>query len=252
MTQRVVALNHFIHDVYHDQRIVRDRRIPAELVFGARHFRCEMVGVDVPRGIYAHITGTDLIRDERGDYYVLEDNMRSPSGVSYMLENRQAMKRTFARLFERYGVMPIEHYPQELLNTLRSVAPDRGVEPTVVLLTPGVYNSAYFEHSFLARQTGIEIVEGRDLVVHDGKVYTRTTTGLRQVDVIYRRIDDDYLDPLSFRDDSLPGAPGLFSAYVMGNVTLANAIGCVRPWPARTDAAGGLRLPTSHRIRTGR
>ncbi len=225
LTQRVIALNHFIHDVYHDQRIVRDRRIPAELVFGARHFRREMVGVNVPRGIYAHITGTDLIRDERGDYYVLEDNMRSPSGVSYMLENRQAMKRTFARLFERYGVMPIEHYPQELLNTLRSVAPDRGVEPTVVLLTPGVYNSAYFEHSFLARQMGIEIVEGRDLVVHDGKVYTRTTSGLRQVDVIYRRIDDDFLDPLSFRPDSLLGAPGLFSAYIMGNVTLANAIG---------------------------
>ncbi len=225
LTQRVVALNHFIHDVYHDQHIVRDRRIPAELIFGARHFRREMVGVDVPRGIYVHITGTDLIRNERGDYYVLEDNMRSPSGVSYMLENRQAMKRTFAPLFERYGVMPIEHYPQELLNTLRSVAPDRGVEPTVALLTPGVYNSAYFEHSFLARQMGIEIVEGRDLVVHDGKVYTRTTAGLRQVDVIYRRIDDDYLDPLAFRNDSLLGVPGLFSAYIMGNVTLANAIG---------------------------
>lgn len=225
LTQRVIALNQFIHDVYHDQRIVRDRRIPAELIFGARHFRREMVGVNVPRGIYAHITGTDLIRDERGDYYVLEDNLRSPSGVSYMLENRQAMKRTFARLFERYGVMPIEHYPQELLNTLRSVAPDRGVEPTVVLLTPGVHNSAYFEHSFLARQMGIEIVEGRDLVVHDGRAYTRTTSGLRQVDVIYRRIDDDYLDPLSFREDSLLGAPGLFSACVMGNVTLANAIG---------------------------
>ncbi|MCS7060314.1 MAG: circularly permuted type 2 ATP-grasp protein [Anaerolineae bacterium] len=225
LTQRVMALNEFLRDVYHEQRIVRDRRIPAELVFGARHFRREMVGVDVPRGIYAHITGTDLVRDERGNYYVLEDNMRSPSGVSYMLENRQAMKRTFADLFERYGVMPIEHYPQELLNTLRSVAPDRGVEPTVVLLTPGVYNSAYFEHSFLARQMGIEIVEGRDLVVHEGKVYTRTTTGLRQVDVIYRRIDDDFLDPLSFRQDSLLGAPGLFSAYLMGNVALANAIG---------------------------
>jgi uncharacterized circularly permuted ATP-grasp superfamily protein len=225
LAQRVTALNHFLHDVYHGQRIIRDKRVPAELVFGARHFRREMVGVDPPRGIYAHITGTDLIRDGQGRYLVLEDNLRSPSGVSYMLENRQAMKRTFARLFDRYGVMPIEHYPQELLNMLRSVAPDRGQEPTVVLLTPGIYNSAYFEHSFLARQMGIEIVEGRDLVVHDGKVYTRTTRGLKQVDVIYRRIDDDFIDPLSFRQDSLLGAPGLFSAYILGNVTLANAIG---------------------------
>ncbi|BCX03156.1 MAG: hypothetical protein KatS3mg053_1094 [Candidatus Roseilinea sp.] len=225
LEQRVMALNAFLQDVYHQQRIIRDGRIPAELVFGAKHFRREMVGVRVPRDVYAHVAGIDIIRDERGHYYVLEDNLRSPSGVSYMLENRQAMKRTFARIFEHYGVRPVEHYPQELLNTLRSVAPHPDVEPTVVLLTPGIYNSAYFEHSYLARQMGIEIVEGRDLVVHDGKVYMRTTTGLKQVDVIYRRVDDDFLDPLSFRPDSLLGAPGLFSAYVMGNVTLANAVG---------------------------
>lgn len=225
LAQRVRALNAFLQDVYHQQRIIRDGRLPAELVFGAKHFRREMVGVRVPRDVYAHVAGIDIIRDEDGHYYVLEDNLRSPSGVSYMLENRQAMKRTFARIFEHYGVRPVEHYPQELLNTLRSVAPHPDVEPTVVLLTPGIYNSAYFEHSYLARQMGIEIVEGRDLVVHEGKVYMRTTTGLKQVDVIYRRVDDDFLDPLSFRPDSLLGAPGLFSAYVMGNVTLANAVG---------------------------
>lgn len=225
LIQRVRALNAFLEDVYHHQRIIRNGRIPAELVFGAKHFRREMVGVHVPRNVYAHVAGIDIIRDEHGRYYVLEDNLRSPSGVSYMLENRQAMKRTFARVFQHYGVRPIEHYPQELLNTLRSVAPHPDVEPTVVLLTPGIYNSAYFEHSYLARQMGIEIVEGRDLVVHEGKVYMRTTTGLKQVDVIYRRVDDDFLDPLNFRPDSLLGAPGLFSAYVMGNVTLANAVG---------------------------
>ncbi|MFC1465098.1 MAG: circularly permuted type 2 ATP-grasp protein [Candidatus Brachytrichaceae bacterium NZ_4S206] len=225
LAQRVRALNAFLQDVYHQQRIIRDGRIPAELVFGAKHFRREMVGVRVPRDVYAHVSGIDIIRDETGHYYVLEDNLRSPSGVSYMLENRQAMKRTFARIFEHYGVRPVEHYPQELLNTLRSVAPHPDVEPTVVLLTPGIYNSAYFEHSYLARQMGIEIVEGRDLVVHEGRVYMRTTTGLKQVDVIYRRVDDDFLDPLNFRPDSLLGAPGLFSAYVMGNVTLANAVG---------------------------
>jgi uncharacterized circularly permuted ATP-grasp superfamily protein len=228
LEQRVTALNLFLRDVYHEQRIIRDKRIPAELVFGAKHFRREMLGIRVPRDIYIHIVGTDIVRDGDGAYYVLEDNGRTPSGVSYMLENRQAMKRAFARLFERYGVMSIEHYPQELLNTLRSVAPHAehmDHEPTVVLLTPGVYNSAYYEHSFLARQMGIEIVEGRDLVVHENKVYTRTTTGLKPVDVIYRRIDDDYLDPLAFRPDSMLGVPGLMNAYRAGNVTLANAIG---------------------------
>ena len=225
LAQRVTALNHFLHDVYHEQRIIRDRHIPARLVFGARSFRREMIDIDVPRNVYAHITGTDLIRDEQGNYLVLEDNMRSPSGVSYMLENRQAMKRTFARLFANYGFMPIEHYPQELLNTLRSVSPHGDPDATVVLLTPGIYNSAYFEHSFLARQMGIEIVEGRDLVTHDNHVYMRTTHGLKQVDVIYRRVDDDFLDPLAYRQDSLIGVPGLINAYRAGHITLANAIG---------------------------
>jgi uncharacterized circularly permuted ATP-grasp superfamily protein len=225
LTQRVLALNQFLHDVYHDQRIIKDKRIPPELVFGASNFRREMIGITAPRQIYAHIIGTDLIRDRDGNYYVLEDNLRSPSGVSYMLENRQAMKRSFPRLFEQYGVAPIDHYPQELLAMLRSVAPREVPEPTVVLLTPGVYNSAYFEHSFLARQMGIEIVEGRDLVCHDNRVYTRTTHGLQSVDVIYRRIDDDFLDPLAFKQKSLLGVPGLLNAYRAGNITLANAIG---------------------------
>jgi uncharacterized circularly permuted ATP-grasp superfamily protein len=225
LTQRVLALNQFLHDVYHDQRILKDKRIPAELVFGASNFRREMIGINVPRNVYAHIIGTDLIRDHDGHYFVLEDNLRSPSGVSYMLENRQAMKRSFPRLFEQYGVAPIDHYPQELLAMLRSVAPREVPEPTVVLLTPGIYNSAYFEHSFLARQMGIEIVEGRDLVCHDNRVYTRTTRGLQRVDVIYRRIDDDFLDSLAFKQDSMLGVPGLLNAYRAGNIALANSIG---------------------------
>ncbi len=225
LTQRVTALNLFLRDIYHEQRILRDQRLPPELIFGAKHFRREMMGLRVPKDVYIHIVGTDLIRDQDGHYFVLEDNLRSPSGVSYMLENRQALKRTFARLFERYGVRPIEHYPQELLRTLQAVAPHDLPEPTVVLLTPGVHNSAYFEHSFLARQMGIEIVEGRDLIVHDNRVYTRTTRGLKLVDVIYRRVDDDFLDPLAFRQDSLLGVAGLLNAYRAGNVTLANAIG---------------------------
>ena len=225
LTQRVTALNLFLHDIYHDQRIIKDKVVPADLIFGARNFRREMIGINVPKNVYAHIIGTDLVRDDQGNYFVLEDNLRSPSGVSYMLENRQAMKRTFAGLFQRYGVRAIEHYPQELLNTLRSVAPHDNPDPTVVLLTPGVYNSAYFEHAFLGRQMGIEIVEGRDLVVHDNRVYTRTTKGLKPVDVIYRRIDDDFIDPLAFRSDSMLGCAGLLNAFRAGNVTLANAIG---------------------------
>jgi uncharacterized circularly permuted ATP-grasp superfamily protein len=225
LRQRVLALNLFLHDVYHGQRILKDRRVPTELVFGARHFRREMIGIDVPRETYAHVVGTDLVRDHDGTYYVLEDNLRSPSGVSYMLENRQAMKRTFARLFARHGVRSVEHYPQELLSTLRGLAPAHVPEPCVVLLTPGLYNSAYFEHSFLARQMGIEIVEGRDLVAHDDRVYMRTTQGLKQVDVIYRRVDDDFIDPLAFRTDSMLGVPGLLNAYRAGNVALANAVG---------------------------
>jgi uncharacterized circularly permuted ATP-grasp superfamily protein len=225
LRQRVLALNAFLHDVYHDQRFLKDGKIPPELVFGARHFRREMIGIDVPLDTYAHVVGTDLVRDHDGTYYVLEDNLRSPSGVSYMLENRQAMKRTFARLFARHGVRPVEHYPQELLATLRALARTRTAEPCVVLLTPGLHNSAYFEHSFLARQMGIEIVEGRDLVTHDDRVYMRTTQGLKPVDVIYRRVDDDFLDPLAFRPDSMLGVPGLLNAYRAGNVALANAVG---------------------------
>jgi uncharacterized circularly permuted ATP-grasp superfamily protein len=184
-----------------------------------------MIGVQVPGDVYAQVVGTDLVRDRDGAFYVLEDNLRSPSGVSYMLENRQAMKRIFAPLFARYGVQPVEHYPQELLATLRDLAPSHAPEPCVVLLTPGIHNSAYFEHSFLARQMGVEIVEGRDLVAHDDRIYMRTTQGLRKVDVIYRRVDDDFLDPLAFRPDSFLGVPGLFNAYRAGNVALANAVG---------------------------
>jgi uncharacterized circularly permuted ATP-grasp superfamily protein len=225
LVQRVRALDLFLHDVYHGQRILREKKIPAELVFGARHFRREMMDVEPPGGVYAHVAGIDVIRDEHGSYLVLEDNLRSPSGVGYMLENRQAMKRTFADLFERCGVLGIDQYPQELLDALRAVAPVGALGPTVVLLTPGVHNSAYFEHSFLARQMGIQLVEGGDLVCHDDEVFMRTTRGLERVDVIYRRVDDDFVDPLAFRDDSLLGAPGLMNAYRAGNVTLANALG---------------------------
>ena len=225
LTQRVTALNMFLNDVYHEQRILKEKRIPAELVFSARHFRREMMDITPARGVYAHIVGTDIVRGGDGQYYVLEDNLRSPSGVSYMLENREVMKRTFAKLFARYGVLPVEHYPQQLLKTLRSVAPQGYSDATVALLTPGIYNSAYFEHTFLTRQMGIEIVEGRDLVAHNNKIYMRTTRGLQLVDVIYRRVDDDFLDPLAFRKDSALGVAGLLNAYRAGNVTLANAIG---------------------------
>jgi uncharacterized circularly permuted ATP-grasp superfamily protein len=225
LVQRVQALDLFLHDVYHEQRILRERRLPAELVFGARHFRREMLELEPPGGVYAHVSGIDVIRDERGEYLVLEDNLRTPSGASYMLENRQAMKRTFPDLFERCGVLGIDQYPQQLLAALATVAPPVPGGPTVVLLTPGVHNSAYFEHSFLARQMGVELVEGGDLVCHDDAVYMRTTRGLERVDVIYRRVDDDFLDPLVFRKDSQLGAAGLFNAYRAGNVTLANAPG---------------------------
>jgi uncharacterized circularly permuted ATP-grasp superfamily protein len=225
VVQRVNALNAFLADVYHGQRILRDARVPAELVFGARHFRREMIGLDPPGGVYAHVAGVDIVRDERGEYLVLEDNLRSPSGTSYMLENRAAMKREFAPLFESYGVLGIDQYPQELLASLRNVAPPAAAMPTVVLLTPGVHNSAYFEHSFLARHMGIELVEGGDLLCHDDVVYMRTTQGLQRVDVIYRRVDDEFLDPLIFRQDSMLGAPGVLNAYRAGNVTIANAPG---------------------------
>ena len=225
LVQRITALNSFLHDIYHTQNILRDGIIPKQIVWEAAHFRPEFMHFDVPRNIYIHICGTDLIRDQEGAYLVLEDNARCPSGVSYVIENRQTMKRTFPSLLAQYRVRPVEDYSQELLNVLRYIAPGGKAEPTVVLLTPGVYNSAYFEHSFLARSMGIEIVEGRDLVAQGGKVFMRTTKGLKPVDVIYRRINDDFLDPLVFRKDSGLGVPGLVEAYRDGNVSLANSIG---------------------------
>ncbi len=229
LRQRVRALNAFLHDIYHDQEILKAGRIPAEQVLGNSQFRQEMVGVAVPERIYAHIAGVDLVRadngDRRGEYYVLEDNLRTPSGVSYMLEDRKMMMRLFPELFARQAIAAVEHYPDLLLNNLRSVAPAGVADPNVVLLTPGQLNSAYFEHAFLAQQMGIELVDGNDLFVRGDTAFMRTTQGPRRVDVIYRRIDDDFLDPLAFRKDSLLGVPGLFSAYRAGNVTLANAVG---------------------------
>jgi len=225
LIQRITALNMFLHDLYHEQRIIKEGVIPAPYILSARHFRREFMHTNVPKNIYIHICGTDLIRDNDGNYLVLEDNGRCPSGVSYLLENRAAMKRAFPNLFESAGVRPVDTYTADLLQSLRWIAPQGKEDPTVVLLTPGVFNSAYFEHCFLARQMGIEIVEGRDLVVRDAKVYMRTTRGLEQVDVIYRRIDDDFLDPSVFRRDSILGVPGLVNAYRAGNVALANSIG---------------------------
>jgi uncharacterized circularly permuted ATP-grasp superfamily protein len=225
LTQRVTALNLFLHDLYHERRILKDGIIPSEVIYTCRHYRRQMTDVRVPRDAYVNVMGTDLVRLPDGQFVVLEDNLRVPSGVSYMLSSRKVMKQIFPALFRKYGVRPIEQYSQVLLSTLRSLAPDGRADPTIVLLTPGVYNSAYYEHAFLARQMGIELVEGRDLVVHDNVVYMRTTKGLQRVDVIYRRVDDDFLDPLAFRVDSALGSPGLFSAYRAGNVTLANALG---------------------------
>ncbi len=225
LIQRITALNLFLDDIYHGQKCLKDKIVPAQLILGAKHFRREFMNCPVPRGIYVHICGTDLIRDHDGNYLVLEDNLRCPSGASYMLENRAAMRRAFPNLFQSYGVRPVETYSDDLLKSLLHIAPRGGDKPNVVLLTPGVYNSAYFEHTFLARQMGIPIVEGRDLVVNDSKVYMRTTAGLVLVDVIYRRIDDDFLDPLVFRSDSMLGVPGLVNAYRAGNVALANSIG---------------------------
>ena len=225
LRQRVKALNAFLHDVYHDQEILKAGRIPAQQVLGNSQYRKEMVGVNVPGQIYAHIAGIDLVRAGEGEYYVLEDNLRTPSGVSYMLEDRKMMMRLFPELFSRQAIAPVEHYPDLLLDNLRSVAPAGANDPNIVLLTPGQYNSAYFEHAFLAQQMGIELVEGNDLFVRENTVYMRTTHGSRRVDVIYRRIDDDYLDPLAFRKDSVLGVPGLFSAYRAGKVTLANGVG---------------------------
>jgi uncharacterized circularly permuted ATP-grasp superfamily protein len=225
LTQRLHALNCFLDDIYHAQKVLKDGIIPAALVLGAKHFRREFMNFKVPRGIYVHVCGTDLIRDAQGNYLVLEDNLRCPSGASYMIENRAAMRRAFPQLFESYGVRPVEGYAEQLLRALLHLAPEHKENPCVVLLTPGVHNSAYFEHCFLARQMGIPIVEGRDLVVRERRVYMRTTTGLQPVDVIYRRIDDDFLDPTVFRPDSMLGVPGLVNAYRAGTVALANSIG---------------------------
>jgi uncharacterized circularly permuted ATP-grasp superfamily protein len=226
LRQRVKALNMFIHDVYHDRNIVRANVIPAEQVYTNAQYRAEMQGVNVPLDIYAHIAGVDVVRaGDNGEFYVLEDNLRVPSGVSYMLENRKMMMRLFPELFVQNKIAPVAHYPDLLLDTLRSVSPSGVDDPTVVVLTPGMYNSAYFEHTFLAQQMGVELVEGKDLFVDDNAVFMRTTQGPKRVDVIYRRLDDDFLDPLAFRGDSALGIPGLLSVYRAGRVALANAVG---------------------------
>ena len=225
LTQRITALNLFLHDIYHAGRILSDGVVPHEIVYSCRHFRREMRGLQVPHNVYISVTGTDLVRLPNGSFAVLEDNLRVPSGVSYMLVNRQVMKRVFPRLFEHYNVRPIEQYGQALLATLQALAPQGRSDPKIVLLTPGVYNSAYFEHTFLARLLGIELVEGRDLLVLGDMVYMRTTAGLKRIDVIYRRIDDDYLDPLAFLKRSTLGVAGLMNAYRAGNIGLANAVG---------------------------
>jgi uncharacterized circularly permuted ATP-grasp superfamily protein len=225
LRQRVNALNRFLDDVYHGQEILKAGVIPAEQVLTNEAYQVAMLGLDLPNKVYSHVAGIDLIRNDDGKYYVLEDNLRTPSGVSYMLENRKMMMRLFPELFARQRVHPVEHYPGLLLATLNAAAPERVRDPTVVVLTPGQSNSAYFEHAFLAQQMGVELVEGGDLLVKDGHVYMRTTAGRQRVDVIYRRVDDAFLDPLAFRQDSLLGVPGLLSVYRAGHVALANAIG---------------------------
>jgi uncharacterized circularly permuted ATP-grasp superfamily protein len=229
LAQRVTALNRFIHDVYHDQEILEAGLVPREQVLRNAQYRPEMQGVNVAGGVYSHIAGVDIVRaanaDGSGSYYVLEDNLRVPSGVSYMLEDRKMMMRLFPELFALHRVAPVAHYPDLLLETLRAVAPAGVNEPTVVVLTPGMYNSAYFEHAFLAQQMGVELVEGQDLFVRRDHVYMRTTQGPKRVDVVYRRVDDDFLDPKAFRADSTLGCAGLLDVYRAGNITLANAIG---------------------------
>ena len=225
LRQRVQALNMFLKDIYNEQKILGTGLIPPEQIFNNEQYRPEMQDVKLAGDIYAHIAGVDVVRAGEGEFYVLEDNLRVPSGVSYMLENRKMMMRLFPELFARNRVAPVEHYPDNLLENLRSVSPQNSSDPTVVLLTPGMYNSAYFEHAFLAQQMGIELVEGKDMFVDEEVLYMRTTQGPKRVDVIYRRLDDDFLDPLAFREDSQLGVPGLLSVYRAGNVTLANAIG---------------------------
>ncbi|MCA8999421.1 MAG: circularly permuted type 2 ATP-grasp protein [Planctomycetaceae bacterium] len=225
LKQRIRALNKFINDIYHKQEIINDGKIPREILEKATSYRKQCHGLNPPRGIWCHITGTDLIRHSDGAIYVLEDNLRCPSGVSYVLQNRLVMKRSFPQVFAASQVRPVTDYPSRLYETLTSLAPDHIREPTVVVLTPGIYNSAYYEHSFLAQQMGVELVQGSDLVVKDGHVFMRTTDGFHRVDVIYRRIDDDFLDPKAFREDSMLGVPGLMEVYRNGNVALANAPG---------------------------
>jgi len=225
LRQRITALNLFTKDIYTDQKIVKDGVVPEHYILSAKHYRPAFRGIKVPRDVYIHICGTDLIRDDKGEYLVLEDNARCPSGVSYVLENRQAMKRLFPNFFPEVGVRTVLDYPQKLLNMLKSIAPEGIDNPTIALLTPGSYNSAYFEHCFLARSMGIEIVEGRDLTVENNQVFVRTISGLKQVHVLYRRIDDDFIDPEVFRPDSALGVPGLVRAYRAGNLGLANSIG---------------------------
>ncbi len=223
--QRVRALNAFLHDIYHEQEIIKAGVISKKQVLGNALYRPEMQGVNLPNQVYAHIAGIDLVRVAENDFYVLEDNLRTPSGVSYMLENRNTMMRLFPELFASHAVEPVEHYPQMLLDTLRESAPANVSNPTIVVMTPGSYNSAYFEHAFLASQMGVELVEGQDLFVHQQKVYMHTTDGPQQVHVIYRRVDDDFLDPLVFRPDSTLGVPGLLDVYCSGNVSLTNGVG---------------------------
>ena len=229
LVQRVTALNRFIHDVYHEQDILKAGVVPREQIENNAQFRPEMVGVDVPSQIYSHISGIDIVRAPdsagKGEYYVLEDNLRVPSGVSYMLEDRKMMMRLFPDLFSQHRVAPVAHYPDLLLETLRASSPATTAEPTVVVLTPGMYNSAYFEHAFLAQQMGVELVEGQDLFVKDQFVYMRTTRGPKRVDVIYRRVDDDFLDPKVFRPSSTLGCAGLMDAYKAGHVAICNAVG---------------------------
>ncbi|EKQ70041.1 hypothetical protein OsccyDRAFT_0302 [Leptolyngbyaceae cyanobacterium JSC-12] len=225
LKQRIHVLNLFLSDIYSDQKILTDKIIPAEIVYSASGFLKPCMGLQPPEGIWCHVTGTDLVRDRDGQWYVLEDNLRCPSGVSYVLENRRVMKSTFPLVFNTMQIQPVEEYPSQLLETLLNLAPAHLTDPTVVVLSPGIYNSAYFEHSFLAQQMGVQLVEGRDLVVADGFLQMRTTKGLQRVDVIYRRIDDDFIDPTVFRADSMLGVPGLMEVYRAGRVAIANALG---------------------------
>lgn len=225
LKQRIDALNHFLDDIYNEQRILNDGVIPRAVVESASGFLEPCLGLKPPKGLWCHITGTDLVRDRDGNWYVLEDNLRCPSGISYVLENRRVMKSLFPSFFNTLNIQPVDDYPSQLLNLLLNLAPSHIADPCVVVLTPGIYNSAYFEHSYLAQQMGCELVEGRDLVVVDGYLHMRTTKGLQQVDVIYRRIDDDFLDPKTFRSDSALGIPGLMEIYRQGRVAIANAPG---------------------------